>query len=208
MGLGLLGLVASLALACASAAAPATSPPASPTGTPLVDVTQHPRQATEEAATPSPTATSAPRATSQETVATPATTSVLTETPEPTPQSTGTDGDNQALRVPDKEDLKYPNLGYPLDVLVARVEAGQTTAEEAAADTPVHSGGSVAVTIYLSGGVDGVVSFLKDNGGDPRNVGEDYVEAYVPVAMLGPVSEQPGVIRVREIVPPEPERGG
>ena len=23
--------------------------------------------------------------------------------------------------------------------------------------------------------------------GDPRDVGEDYVEAYVPVAMLGPV---------------------
>ena len=101
--------------------------------------------------------------------------------------------------------MKYPNLGSRLDELVASVEAGQTTAQEAA----VHSGALVAVTIYLSGGVDEVVAFLEENGGDPRNVGEDYVEAYVPVTLLGPVSEQPGVLRVREIVPPEPGgRGG
>ena len=61
----------------------------------------------------------------------------------------------------------------------------------------------MAVTIYLSGNVDEVVAFLEENGGDPRNVGEDYVEAYVPVPLLGPVSERPGVIRVREIIPPE-----
>jgi hypothetical protein len=63
---------------------------------------------------------------------------------------------------------------------------------------------SVAVTIYLSGNVDEVVSFLEDNGGSPRNVGEDYIEAYVPVTLLGQTSEQPGVIRVREIIPPQP----
>ena len=61
----------------------------------------------------------------------------------------------------------------------------------------------MAVTIYLSGNVDGVVSFLEDNGGSPRNVGEDYIEAYVPVPLLGQVSEQFGVLRVREIVPAE-----
>ena len=48
------------------------------------------------------------------------------------------------------------------------------------------------MTIYLSGGVDEVVAFLEENGGDPRNVGEDYVEAYVPVSLLGLASEQPG----------------
>ena len=51
------------------------------------------------------------------------------------------------------------------------------------------------------------MAFLEDNGGDPRNVGEDYIEAYVPVTLLGPVSERPGVLRVREIVPPQPEFG-
>ena len=52
--------------------------------------------------------------------------------------------------------------------------------------------------------MDEVVSFLEDNGGSPRNVGEDYIEAYVPVTLLGQTSEQPGVIRVREITPPQP----
>ena len=64
------------------------------------------------------------------------------------------------------------------------------------------------MTIYLSGSVGGVVAFLEENGGDPRNVGEDYIEAYVPVTLLGLASEQPGVLRVREIVPPERGQGG
>ncbi len=113
-------------------------------------------------------------------------------------------GQEQAVSIPEKAGLSYLNLGSHLDQLVASVEAGQATAQDAAAATPVHSGESVAVTIYLSGNVDEVVSFLEDNGGDPRNVGEDYIEAYVPVTLLGAVSEQPGVIRVREIVPPQP----
>ena len=104
--------------------------------------------------------------------------------------------------------MKYPNLGSRLDGLVASVEAGQATAQDVAADTRVHSGESVAVTIDLSGNVDEVVAFLEENGGDPRNVGEDYIESYVPVPMLGPVSERPGVIRVREIIPPAPGRRG
>ncbi|MCY4449246.1 MAG: S8 family serine peptidase, partial [Chloroflexi bacterium] len=112
--------------------------------------------------------------------------------------------EDQALPIPDKAELKYPNLGYGLDRLVTGVEEGLTTAESAAAQSPAHRQQSVAVTIYLSGNVDEVVKFLEDNGGDPRNVGEDYIEAYVPVTLLGPVSEQPGVLRVREIIPAEP----
>ena len=103
--------------------------------------------------------------------------------------------------------MRYPNLGSRLDQLVASVETGEITAEQAAKSAAVHSGASVAVTIYLSGGVDGVVAFLEDNGGDPRNVGEDYIEAYVPVTLLGPTSEQPGVTRVWEIIPPERDGG-
>ena len=114
---------------------------------------------------------------------------------------------DQAPPIPDKGELNYPNLGSHLDQLVAKVEEGQASSKDAAGETPVHSGESVAVTIYLTGNVDDVVSFLEDNGGDPRNVGEDYIEAYVPVALLGPVSEQPGVIRVREIVPPQSAQG-
>ena len=53
-----------------------------------------------------------------------------------------------------------------------------------------------------------MVAFLGENGGDPRNVGEDYIEAYVPVTLLGTASEQPDVLRVREIILPNPDRRG
>lgn len=107
----------------------------------------------------------------------------------------------QALSLLEKAGLKYSNLGSRLDQLVARFEEKETTPEDAAVGASMHLGESVAVTVYLSGSVDDVVAFLEENVGDPRNVGEDYIEAYVPVSLLGPVSEQPRVIRVREIVP-------
>ena len=113
------------------------------------------------------------------------------------------DGDGQFV-IPEKTELKFPNLGSTLDQMAATVEEGEVSASDAAKDAPVSQEESVAVTIYLSGNVDEVVSFLEDNGGSPRNVGEDYIEAYVPVTLLGQTSEQPGVIRVREIIPPQP----
>ena len=113
------------------------------------------------------------------------------------------DGEDIEITLPEKTELKYPNLGSMLDQLVAGVEHGEASTREAAEDAPVHQEESVAVTIYLSGNVDSVVSFLEDNGGSPRNVSEDYIEAYVPVPVLGQVSEQFGVLRVREIVPAE-----
>ena len=80
------------------------------------------------------------------------------------------DGDGQ-LAIPEKAELKYPNLGSTLDQMAATVEEGEVSAKAAAKDAPVSQEESVAVTIYLSGNVDEVVSFLEDNGGSPRNVG-------------------------------------
>ena len=116
------------------------------------------------------------------------------------------DSDLYAKALPDKGSMKYPNLGSHLNGLVISVEEGLNTAEEAAEGAAIYEGGSVAVTIHLSSHVDEVVRFLESNGGDPRNVGEDYIEAYVPVVLLGPVSQQSGVISVREIVPPQEGR--
>ena len=119
-----------------------------------------------------------------------------------------TASDDNLPTLPEKPELKYPNLGSSLDQMVASVEEGGLSAKEAAEEAPVHQDASIAVTIYLSGNVDDVVKLLEDNGGSPRNVGEDYIEAYVPVTLLGPVSEQPGVLRVRAITPPQPDGGG
>ena len=120
------------------------------------------------------------------------------------PSESQTSSDDTLPTLPEKPELKYPNLGSNLDQLVTSVEKGETSAKEAAEDTPVHQEASVAVTIHLSGNVEDVVKFLEDNGSSTSNVGEDYIEAYVPVSLLGQVSEQQGVIRVREITPAEP----
>ena len=115
------------------------------------------------------------------------------------------DGGETLLPVPEKTELTYPKLGSMLDQLVARNETGDDSARTADAVDPSHSESPVAVTIYLvPGNVDAVMSFLEENGGSPRNVGEDYIEAYVPVSLLGQTSQQPGVLRVREITPPQP----
>ena len=87
--------------------------------------------------------------------------------------------------------------------MVASVEEGRATAQQAARSAALHQGDSVAVTIHLSAKPDPIVQYLEDKGGDPRNVGADYIEAYVPVTLLGPLSQLPGVARVREIIPPQ-----
>ena len=102
---------------------------------------------------------------------------------------------------PDKGDLTYPILGSHLDQLVAQLDSSPASARDLAQAAPFHQGESVAVTIYLHDHVAEVTTFLGDNGGDPRNVGDNYIEAYVPVTLLGILSQQPGVVRVREILP-------
>ena len=214
--LGLSGLILFVSAACAatSTSAPPNTPgtevtvQAGPKDSGTAMPTPTPVPKASGTATPSPTPV--PKAASEKIREIPATANGPSDPSESISilRSDGTGGDSQAPPIPDKGELKYPNLGSRLDGLVASVEAGQATAEEASADSPVHSGESVAVTVYLSGSVDAVVAFLEENGGDPRNAGEDYVEAYVPVTLLGPLSERPGVLRVREIVPPEPGQGG
>ena len=214
--LGLSGLILVVSAACASTstAAPPNTPGtevtvragAKASGTTMPTPTTTPVPKARETAMPTPTRV--PKAASEKTREIPPTVNGLADPSESIRLRDGTGGDDQSLPIPDKVELKYPNLGSRLDGLVASVEAGQATAAEAAADTPVHSGESVAVTVHLSDSVDEVVAFLRENGGDPRNVGEDYIEAYVPVSLLGPVSEQPGVLWVREIVPPERGQGG
>ena len=102
----------------------------------------------------------------------------------------------------EKPDIQYPNLGSALDQMVAEAEKESASSKQAGEGAADNQPEPVAVSIYLSGPVDDVVAFLEDNGGDPRNMGEGYIEAYVPVALLGELSEQAGVLRVREIIPP------
>ena len=110
--------------------------------------------------------------------------------------------------IPGKTTLTYPKVGSFLDDLIARVAAGEISAQDAAAEAPLHRGDAVAVTIYLSGNVNGVVSFLQTNNVTPRNQGDDYIEAFVPVRLLGTVSQQTGVLHVQPILLPPPPQVG
>ncbi len=103
-----------------------------------------------------------------------------------------------------KSRQKYPRLDSTLSGLVAGYERGLAAPEDVASQAPVHDNSSVAVTIYISANVSAIRSFLESNGADVRNVGEDYIEAYVPVTLLGQLSEQSGVIRVETIFGPKP----
>ena len=107
-----------------------------------------------------------------------------------------------------RTELKHPKVGSTLDDLIAKVQAGEISAEEAAKEAPIHRGDSVGVAIHLSGNVDGVVRFLEANGASNISARDDYIEAYVPVLLLAETSEQPGVVRVRPIQPPEEPQSG
>ena len=119
------------------------------------------------------------------------------DTPTPAP---ATDPDFPA---PDRKPL-LGNLDSMLSQLVESVEQGISTANSAAAGAPISQGESIAVTFYTQGDATLLADFLRANGGDPRNVGADYVEAYVPISLLVHASEQPGVISVDAVVPPQP----
>ena len=192
LAVGALALLATLA--CRGPTSdPQPSPPAPPgmfstlptTEPPLVG--DQPGVAIDLQGTPAPTPTSIPTATA-------------VSRPGPTASPP------VQVAVPEKPKLKYPKVGSTLDRLIARIAAGEVSAADAARQAPLHRGETVAVTIYLSGNVDGMVGFLEANGVSPRNVGEDFIEAYVPITLLGKASEQPGVLRVRVIIPVELSR--
>ena len=100
------------------------------------------------------------------------------------------------------------NLDSMLSQLASSVQGGYSTAHDAASQAPIYAADSVAVTFYLNGDTATLLAFLRANGGYPRNIGDDYVEAYVPVALLAEASEQPNVVRVQAIVPPQPAGKG
>ncbi|MXZ01127.1 S8 family serine peptidase, partial [Candidatus Poribacteria bacterium] len=120
----------------------------------------------------------------------------------------GGGGGGSVSTVPEKTELIYPKVGSALDELIARIEAGEISEEEAAQEAPLYRGRSVAVTIYLSSNVDRVVGFLEANGVSPRNVGEDYIEAFVPVLLLRDISDLTGILYVQPIILPQPPQRG
>ena len=139
---------------------------------------------------------------------------VQAQTPDtPTPETTRGSGDwsgveNLAPLEGERKPPAYPNMDSNLNRIVEQVQTGQFTAQAAAAKAPLSSDESVAVTIYVTeGSAAAIVAFLESNGASPRNVGTDYIEAYVPVSLLPAASQREGVTSIRTIIPPQPAQG-
>ncbi len=133
-----------------------------------------------------------------------------TPTPVPTTEQPGNFSaeDLAAALAAKKKAHLYPNMDSNLNRIVEQVETGQFTAQAAAASAPIHREESVAVTLYVTEGyAQDVWDWLEDSRADPRNIGVDYIEAYIPVSLLPAASQQEGVISVRTIIPPQPAQG-
>ena len=128
------------------------------------------------------------------------------------------DNDAEAAGLPPivKVPPKHPNLDSNLNRLVeeaetaAQQEPGQQPSNASnAGSASAPSGEPVLVTFYIElEQVAAVRQFLEDNDVFVRNVGEDYIEAHVPPALLGAASELPGVRRVDTVIPPQPQSLG
>ena len=125
----------------------------------------------------------------------------------------GDEGGKQAPPIDEKGTPDYPNLISQLEAELDAFEAKAYSARSSArvpvdepslgeGPSPLDRSSLVDVTIYVTQDIDAVVRFLKSNGALVRNMGNTYIEASVPVALLGETSEQPGVIRVEPIIGP------
>ena len=132
-----------------------------------------------------------------------------TPTPVPTAEQPGDSGDQQLPSLEGKlNPLQYPNMDSHLNRIFERVQTGQFTAQAADANSPVRSGASVAVTLYVTEGyAQDLWDWLEESGASPRNIGIDYIEAYVPVSLLPEASLKEGVLSIRTIIPPQPAQG-
>ena len=125
------------------------------------------------------------------------------------------DNDEQDIDLPPIEKVppQYPNLDSNLNRLVEEAEAAQQNAGQQP-DATGNAGAApaaepVLVTFHIEPEqVAAVRQYLEDNDVFVRHVGEDWIEAHVPPALLPAASELPGVRRVDTVIPPQPQSLG
>lgn len=122
--------------------------------------------------------------------------------PGPAPMEQPRQITKQGFSIPPKEPPTIPTLDSALNDLLSRIEAGEITEADAAAQTPLHRDNSVAVTIHVTGNPDGILHYLSDHDITPRHAGKNYIEAFLPITMLRDIAKLEGVVRIEMIVPP------
>ena len=107
---------------------------------------------------------------------------------------------------PTPEPLKYPNLDATLQEIVARFEAEGLSESEAAAQAHTYHGSSVLITVDLSANIDAVDAWMAGRDVSSRHTNATHIppniHAFVKVSLLGALSQQEGIIQVKETVPP------
>ena len=103
--------------------------------------------------------------------------------------------------------LAYPKLGTFLNGLTQQSRRSGLAMNSGAEQAPLSHGSTVGVTVHVSSGAGDVERFLGQNGVSVRHRGGSWLEAFVPVDILGPLSEMPSVRQVRPIVLPQEHLG-
>ena len=102
---------------------------------------------------------------------------------------------------------KYPKLDARLQEIVARFEAEELSESKAAAQAHTYHGSSILVTVDLSSAnVDAVDTWMEGKDISPRQANPSHptpnIYGFVKVSLLDVLSQQEGVIQVKETLPP------
>ena len=124
----------------------------------------------------------------------------------PTPGATPPDVRDLPPRTGKTNPPRYANMDSALNRVASEYERGGgsfAAARRAAGQAPISEEASVAVEFHTDAArTDAIAKWLEDSGGDPRNIGSGYIEAYVPVRLLADAAALPGVNAARAIMPP------
>ena len=125
---------------------------------------------------------------------------------EPVSQAIAKDGEPEPTLEPTPEPPEYPNLDATLQEIVARFEAEDLSESEAAAQAHTYHGSSVLITVDLSANIDAVDAWMAGRDVSSRHTNATHIppniHAFVKVSLLGALSQQEGIIQVKETVPP------
>ena len=123
--------------------------------------------------------------------------------PDGQPASRAPAQNSDAEPTPMPEPSKYSNLDTFLRDLVTKYEAEELSETEAAAKAPVYHGSSVLVEVDLPTNIDVVYTWMGNQGisaryKDPEHI-PPHMYAYVPVSLLGTLSQREGVTLVQPV---------
>lgn len=103
---------------------------------------------------------------------------------------------------------KYPKLGAFLSLIAERIKSGDTSVKELLAGAPMRRGVGVGVVIHLEKErANAIRAYLDSKEITPRNMGEDYIEVYLPPALLAVAAQRRGVKSIRPLSRLQPEQG-